>query len=134
MEEMSANKRALYIGSNTWSLTIRAIFSESLITSSTLPLWSMYPQQHPQCYGRYRPEVGYSCLLIEDQTLLDTAVQQFSTQFDVVVVHSHRVHFVTYFWYQDNAQPPSIRGTMATTAHQIAQLHNNQAASSDRAG
>ena len=67
--------------------------------------------QHPPWYGKYRPEVGYSCLLIEDQTLLDTAVQQFSTQFDVVVVHSHRVHYATYFRYVQ-ADPKATNKTM----------------------
>ena len=49
-EEMSANKHALYIGSTIWSLTVRAIHSESLITSTTLPLalTKEYPHQHPQ--------------------------------------------------------------------------------------
>ena len=65
-----------------------------------LPFPKERPTQHPQWYGKYRPEVGYSCLLIEDHTLMDTAVQQFSIQFDVVVVHSRRVHYVTYFRYQ----------------------------------
>ena len=75
--------------------------------------------QHPPWYGKYRPEVGYSCLLIEDQTLLDTAVQQFSTQFDVVVVHSHRVHYVTYFWYQQS-DPKATNKTMPSH-HQSAE-------------
>jgi len=35
---------------------------------------------------------------------------------------------------QEHAQPPPTRGTMASTAHRNAQLHNNQAVSSGRAG
>ena len=59
-EERSANKRALYIGSIIWSLTVRAILSESVITTTTMPL--PFPKggstQHPPWYGKYRPEVG----------------------------------------------------------------------------
>ena len=112
-EEQSANKRALYIGSIIWSLTVRAILSECLITTTTMPLPfpKEGPTQHPPWYGKYRPEVGYSCLLIEDHTLTDTAVQQFSTQFDVVVVHSRRVHYVTYFRYQQ-ADPKATNKTI----------------------
>jgi hypothetical protein len=120
-EERSANKRALYIGSIICSLTVWAILSEDLITTTTMPLSfpKEGPTQHPPWYGKYRPEVEYLCLLIKDQIHMETAVQQFSTQFNVVVIDSHRVHYVTYYRYQQ--ANPTATNKSSPSHHQSAE-------------
>jgi hypothetical protein len=77
------------------------------------------PTQHPPWYGKYRPEVEYLCLLIKDQIHMETAVQQFSTQFNVVVIDSHRVHYVTYYRYQQ--ANPTATNKSSPSHHQSAE-------------